>query len=75
MLRAAAKPAERPNVLLLFSDQHHAGVMGCAGHATVRTPHLDRLAREGYTEWKEVDFDFKGINWDIHPIAKKVFDF
>jgi len=47
VLRAAGKPAERPNVLLLFSDQHHAGVMGCAGHRTVRTPHLDRLASEG----------------------------
>ena len=47
MLRAAGKTADRPNVLLLFSDQHHAGVMGCAGHDTVRTPHLDRLASEG----------------------------
>ncbi|MBL7133608.1 MAG: sulfatase-like hydrolase/transferase [Phycisphaerae bacterium] len=47
VLRAANRPAERPNVLLLFSDQHHAGVMGCEGHATVRTPHLDRLASEG----------------------------
>ena len=44
---AAAKPTKRPNVLLLFSDQHHAGVMGCAGHPAVRTPHLDRLADEG----------------------------
>ncbi len=47
MLRAAAETAERPNVLLLFSDQHNAGVMGCAGHRAVRTPHLDRLASEG----------------------------
>jgi len=37
----------RPNILLLFSDQHKAGVMGCAGHRLVKTPHLDRLAREG----------------------------
>ena len=44
---AAARATERPNVLVLFSDQHHAGVMGCAGHPTVRTPHLDRLAAEG----------------------------
>jgi len=47
MLRAATRTVKRPNVLLLFSDQHHAGVMGCAGHPTVRTPHLDRLAGEG----------------------------
>ena len=44
---AAAGAPGRPNVLLLFSDQHHAGVMGCAGHPTVRTPHLDGLAAAG----------------------------
>lgn len=43
----ARKPRRRPNILLLFSDQHHAGVMGCAGHPRVRTPNLDRLARDG----------------------------
>jgi arylsulfatase A-like enzyme len=37
----------RPNILLLFSDQHNAGVMGCVDHPFVRTPHLDRLASEG----------------------------
>jgi hypothetical protein len=37
----------RPNILLLFSDQHHAGVMGCAGHPLVKTPNLDRLASRG----------------------------
>ena len=47
MLRGATEAADRPNVLLLFSDQHNAGVMGCAGNQTVRTPHLDRLASEG----------------------------
>jgi len=47
----SARPERRrgkPNILLLFSDQHHAGVMGCAGHPVVKTPHLDRLAREGF---------------------------
>jgi len=38
---------ERPNVLLLFSDQHHASAMGCAGHPTVRTPTMDALAARG----------------------------
>jgi choline-sulfatase len=38
---------ERPNILLIMSDQHHAGVMGCAGDAFAETPNLDRLAREG----------------------------
>jgi len=44
---AGGKNSDRPNILLLFSDQHHAGVMGCAGNKTVRTPHLDQLAAEG----------------------------
>ncbi|OPZ24104.1 MAG: Choline-sulfatase [Lentisphaerae bacterium ADurb.BinA184] len=37
----------RPNVLFIISDQHHAKCLGHAGHPQVRTPHLDRLAREG----------------------------
>ena len=47
VLGAVDKGAGRPNVLLLFSDQHNAGVMGCEGHKIVRTPHLDRLAAQG----------------------------
>ncbi|WP_135557553.1 sulfatase family protein [Paenibacillus cymbidii] len=38
---------KRPNVLFLFSDQHNARCLSCAGHPDVRTPHLDRLAGEG----------------------------
>lgn len=38
---------ERPNVLLIMSDQHNAQVMGCAGDPVVETPHLDRLAQGG----------------------------
>ena len=36
-----------PNILLIMSDQHHAGILGCAGDAVVETPNLDRIAREG----------------------------
>lgn len=39
--------SERPNVLLLFADQHNAQVMSCAGHPDAATPRLDQLAREG----------------------------
>lgn len=38
---------KRPNILIIMSDQHHAGVMGCAGDPIVRTPNLDRLAAGG----------------------------
>jgi len=37
----------RPNILLLYSDQHHAGVLGAEGHPDAKTPNLDRMAREG----------------------------
>ena len=37
----------RPNLLYIHSDQHNAAVTGCYGDAHVRTPHLDRLARDG----------------------------
>ncbi|MGC9319063.1 MAG: sulfatase-like hydrolase/transferase [Armatimonadota bacterium] len=39
--------AERPNILLMVSDQHSGQVMGCAGDDLVRTPHLDSLAGRG----------------------------
>ncbi|MCY3994958.1 MAG: sulfatase-like hydrolase/transferase [Rhodobacter sp.] len=36
-----------PNVLFLFSDQHARKVSGAYGDPVVRTPNIDRLAREG----------------------------
>jgi arylsulfatase A-like enzyme len=38
---------ERPNILLVTSDQHRADTLGCAGHPCVQTPHLDQLAYQG----------------------------
>jgi len=40
-------PGTRPNILFLFSEQHHPDVLSPAGHPRVRTPHLQRLADEG----------------------------
>jgi arylsulfatase A-like enzyme len=37
----------RPNILFIFADQLRYGALGCNGNPTVRTPALDRLAREG----------------------------
>ena len=39
--------AKRPNILMLFSDEHNAAMSGFAGHGIVRTPNLDRLAAGG----------------------------
>ena len=35
------------NLVLIISDQHKTDVTGCYGTTVVRTPHLDRLARDG----------------------------
>ena len=40
--------AERPpNFVVLFADDLGYGDLGSFGHPTIKTPHLDRLAREG----------------------------
>ncbi len=36
---------ERPNLLVIMSDQHAARWCGCYGQATVKTPNIDALAR------------------------------
>jgi arylsulfatase A-like enzyme len=42
-----AQRAERPNILLLFTDQQRFDALGCAGNPLIRTPHLDALASTG----------------------------
>ena len=37
----------RPNILMIMTDQHHAGCVGYRSHPDVRTPHLDSLAASG----------------------------
>jgi len=44
-VQAADRP--RPNILWLMADEYRYDVMHCAGHPMVRTPNLDRLAKEG----------------------------
>ena len=44
---AKTKSTEKPNVILIFSDQHKADVFGYQGHADVKTPNLDAMARSG----------------------------
>lgn len=35
------------NLLIIMSDQHSRGMLGCYGHPLVRTPNLNRLAARG----------------------------
>ncbi len=38
---------ERPNFILILTDDHRYDAMGFMGHPYLETPHLDRIAREG----------------------------
>jgi choline-sulfatase len=44
---AQAPPVEKPNILLIMSDEHNASVLGCYGNPIIRTPNLDGLASRG----------------------------
>lgn len=38
---------QKPNVLFIWTDQQNFGVLSCEGNEYVKTPNLDRLAKEG----------------------------
>ncbi|GAB6164144.1 sulfatase-like hydrolase/transferase [Thermostilla marina] len=44
---AAEAQAPRPNILFIFADDWGWGDLSCHGHPYVKTPNIDRLAREG----------------------------
>src|SRR5204862_6484393 len=43
----AADAAERPNLVWIMADDLGYGELGCYGQTVIRTPNLDRMAREG----------------------------
>ena len=45
----AQKPAKKPNILWIMSDEHNHRVTGCYGNKTVQTPNMDALAASGVT--------------------------
>ena len=46
-LAADAAPATRPNIVFVLVDDMGYADLGCYGAKDIRTPHIDRLAREG----------------------------
>jgi arylsulfatase A-like enzyme len=45
--KAATPDQQRPNIVVIYVDDLGYGDLGSYGHHTIRTPHLDQLAREG----------------------------
>jgi choline-sulfatase len=43
------KIKQKPNILVIMSDEHNAGILGCYGNDIVKTVNLDGLAASGVT--------------------------
>jgi arylsulfatase A-like enzyme len=42
-----ARAADKPNFIIIFTDDQGYGDLGCFGSTKIKTPHIDRLAKEG----------------------------
>src|SRR5262245_31652465 len=45
---ASPRAADRPNVLLLVTDDQRTDAVSALGNPHIITPHMDRLVREGF---------------------------
>lgn len=46
-IAAHASDTPRPNIVIILADDHGRQAVGCYGNPFLKTPHIDRLAREG----------------------------
>src|SRR5215203_5502433 len=44
---AQTAPSSRPNIILIVADDLGYGDLGCYGQQRIRTPNIDRLAKDG----------------------------
>lgn len=45
--QSSSKSTALPNIVVIFADDLGWGDLACYGHPTIRTPHLDQMARDG----------------------------
>lgn len=43
----AKNVSDKPNVIMIYADDLGAGLLGCYGQKIIKTPNIDRLAKEG----------------------------
>ncbi len=44
---AQSRPSDRPNIVMILTDDQVFRALGCAGNKAIHTPNLDRLATQG----------------------------
>jgi arylsulfatase A-like enzyme len=47
LIQLMALSAEKPNIIFIFADDWGWGDLSCHGHPYIKTPNIDRLAKEG----------------------------
>src|SRR5262245_54725208 len=72
--------ADRPNILLIVSDDQGWPDLGCIGTKPIQTPHLDRLAKQGvrltnyYVTWPACTPSRASILTGRHPLRNGLND-
>ncbi|MHC4124136.1 MAG: sulfatase-like hydrolase/transferase [Planctomycetota bacterium] len=46
-LPESSKSTRAPNIIFLLTDDQRARTLGCSGHSVIKTPNLDKLAKQG----------------------------
>lgn len=77
---ANLRAVERPNVLLMVSDDHGWPDLGCIGRKPIETPNLDRLASSGvratsfYVTWPACTPSRGSILTGRYPLRNGLYD-